>query len=180
MRRFAFLFLILAVVSLNACAGALGIAYVGGKARYGSEEQYNSGDHSGFSDAEEMAKIQNEKESLRQKKDGFDTAMAKLYAQPTMTKTENGISMGFKGIVVNSTKETVTAVIINNSTGLSTSYTLDSEKEQEDYLLPGEYTAVFNIKGQEKARWIFHVTGAIHYFKEKKVHWATFLSASSK
>ncbi len=123
-----------------------------------NEAQYNSGDWDFWMSSQEVAQFQRDQ-----------LALAKLKGQPVLTKTINGVFQGYKGIVAN--LDNYRRVNIQIKGPETKSYFMGPGQSEEDYLLPGEYKAIFSRAGKIVSVSIFHVTVEQYSYMGEKVHW---------
>ena len=98
-----------------------------------------------------------------------ELALKKLERQPAVAHSVNG----YKGIVANLNQYIVVNTIITGEVEKK-SYALAPGQWVEDYLVPGEYTAISYRGNREIGRWTFHVGEQIKNYMGQKVHWYTF------
>jgi hypothetical protein len=98
-----------------------------------------------------------------------ELALKKLERQPVFADRVNG----YKGIVANLNQYMVVNTIIIGKMERK-GYALAPGQWVEDYLVPGEYTAVSYHGNREVGRWTFRVGEQIQNYMGQKVHWYTY------
>lgn len=153
--------------------GCVAVAPTGGKPRYYNEENYDKAkDFSGVGDYNDLARIKNQRENLKQKEEIWALTKEKLKSQPVLTKTENGAPKGLKGIVANFANYRVNIVLRHKTVKSATaSYVLEAGARTEDYLIPGEYEMITSVGGEIDGHNKFSVGAPQYSFLGEKVHW---------
>ncbi len=146
--------------------------------RFSSESQYDRGEWKGNAYLNEVAQIKHDKAKMKFDDAVGSLALKKLEAQPVDAKSVNGVKQGYKGIVQNFSRDMVQIIIRNEKGYEIKSYALgprdsinDNDRD-EDYLLPGDYCAVFIINGRpQKDVKKFTVTSRTFRYFGKDYHW---------
>ena len=129
-------------------------------ALYGEKSQYDEGDWYWITGSAEVARIEQDK-----------LALVKLKAQPVQTTFVDGVPQGYKGIVVNLDSRRRINIHIDGPE--KKRYFLGPGQTEEDFLIPGTYTAIF-YKGQSiVGTWRFIVGAEQYSYMGRKVHWYT-------
>lgn len=146
--------------------------FFSGCAFYGNQSQYEKGDWYLFTSSSEVAKMERNKQALRQKKATDQLAIEKLKAQPIdVQRAPDGTPLGYKGIVANVSRKKINTIIYGGPE--EKAFFLYPGQEQEAALLPGNYTACSYIGGENKGCSSFIVSSQINYFNGRVVHWYT-------
>lgn len=155
--------------------------YEGKQAEYEYDEKGKKGkikkpaggiDFSGSATADDVAKMLNQKEDLRQKEEIWNLTKEKLKSQPALTKTENGAPKGLKGIVANFANYRVNIVLRHITVKSATaSYVLEAGARTEDYLIIGDYEMTTYVGGEADGHNKFSVGAPQYSFLGEKVHW---------
>lgn len=135
---------------LTGCGGPL----------YGNVKQYQRGSWYGFADHHEVARIDQDK-----------LAMKKLEASAPLTASENGTSLGYKGVVANFSSYRATIDLIGPE---SRNFLLEPGQQVETYLIPGKYlTMAQTSSGGYRSKNVGGFTVGVkkHSFQGRDVHW---------
>lgn len=144
--------------------------------RFKSEAQYDKGEWEGNAYLEEVSQIKQDKAKMKFNDVVGDLALKKLESQPVHTKIVNGAKHGYKGIAQNFSGD-IAQIIIRNKEGYEIkSYVLGPKNNlndrDEDYLLPGDYCAIFIVNGKvQKDVKKFTVTSRTFRYFGKDYHW---------
>ncbi len=147
---------VLAVV-LNGCG-----------AMYGNEQEYWDGDFYNFADPDELAEIQNDRISIMERK----MALAKLRTITPDVKSVNGVSHGFRGVIVNFSRKRLNVKVRGPE---KKSYFMGPGERVVDYLVPGSYKRTLFERGKEIATQNFVVSNQQHSFQGALYHWYIYL-----
>ncbi|MEA3398207.1 MAG: hypothetical protein U9R06_00485 [Patescibacteria group bacterium] len=145
-------------------------------ALYGSEEQYESGDHYWLAGAREMARTKQDKLAL-EKLEALPAHTAVIDLSGELTEEKNGtifghktVPAGYKGIIFNKSRYRAYNFVVSGPE--TTSWYLEPGDTKEAYLLPGTYLykRYYGSQMQDKPL-IFNVSAQTHQFGSQKVHW---------
>lgn len=149
--------LLLAVCSLFTvgCAGTLSPGF-------GNEAQYEKGDWYGVGNLDEVARIKQDKLALK-----------KLEAGQIKTATVGDATMGYEGVVMNTSEETYNFVLAGPE---EKSYLLGPGERARDYLIPGSYTCTVYHAGKQIGKpWPFKVKVQKHIVSGEAYHWYVYM-----
>ncbi len=171
MKNIALIGFICMAVLLVGCAGP----------RFASEAQYDKGEWKGNAYLNEVAKIKRDKNQLAFDKEVGKMAIDKLKSQPADTKIVNDVIQGYKGIVQNLSNHKVVQISLRDKNNHEVkSYVfgpVDSPVNfAEDYLLPGDYCAIFIANGKQVGDVKKFTSGPRQFdYFGKKYHWFAYL-----
>lgn len=155
--------------------------FSGCAAQFGSEAQYEAGDWYFLSGSEEVAQIKRDKSHLAFDNEVGKMAIDKLKSQPADTKIVNDVIQGYKGIVQNLSNHKVVQISLRDKNNHEVkSYVfgpVDSPVNfAEDYLLPGDYCAIFIANGKQVGDVKKFTSGPRQFdYFGKKYHWFAYL-----
>ena len=159
------------LLSLLCCTYGCGGVFF---ALYGSEKQYDSGDHYWLAGSQEMARIKQDKLAIEKLK------AAQIYAGEIDLSTgeTRKISLapaktalaGYKGIIFNKSRHRGYNFVASGPE--TKGWYLGPGEIKEAYLLPGVYCykRYYGSTVQDKPL-IFYVSAQTHQFGSQKVHW---------
>ncbi|GEM_PF-2523924 len=125
---------------------------------YRNEAQYARGDWDLWMGPERVSRVLEDK-----------LALEKLKALPANTKTVNGVSMGYKGVVYNSRLRKFTVKIYGPE---NKEYYVGREQEVTDYLIAGTYKYQLFFRGRKYGPVkTFTVSAQLQNFLGRNVHW---------
>ena len=150
-------------------------------AHFGNEAQYEKGDWYFLAGSQEVAQIKRNKAQLTFDNEVGKMAIDKLRSADTDTKVVNDVLQGYKGIVQNLSNYKVVQISFRDKNNHEVkSYVLgpvDSPGNfAEDYLLPGNYCAVFIANGKQVGDVKKFTSGPRQFdYFGKKYHWFAYL-----
>lgn len=145
------------------------VLFSGGCAMFGSERDYDRGEWHLYASSKEVSQIKRDKDALVKQRFYDQMVLDKLASQPADTKTINGATQGYKGIVHNLSRERANIVIEGPETQ---SFFLSPGEMTEAFLLPGNYYAVTYLGNRPADKgWNFSVGAEKYTYQRKQVHW---------
>ena len=123
-----------------------------------NQAQYDKGEWVGLANRNEVTKIKQNR-----------LAFKKLEAAPVQTEVKDGVTQGYKGLIVNLSSNNRYNFTL---TGPETkSYLLGPGERANDYLIPGNYTCVVSQGNYKIGSWLFIVGPQQSTFMNEKYHW---------